>query len=347
MAAFVVLGAVSCWATSESLHLLMPTWPKILCWAVVITFFIVASIGTKMIVDSLNQKIHVENRGGHLIGGIILVVIFWLCTSMPTNTHTFIYRNTINERVNSDLLQTRNYLNELKEQESAYENEKAIKDKFEREVDQIRLIQGRMESEIDNNVEPGAGPKASRILSELTPLTGSEKSIEFKTFPSDKKGRADAKKYYKDQFDKIVKAKTDRYYHDITGLNGGVKIQTVNESITELGLLKSDLESGKIDLNNADDINKKVIEPINKAYNAIKINSDYVAFLPGDEAVYTAVEPVAKTKRMLSVLDVWGDWMAGKFAGHGFFWWIMLAVLVDIAAFIFFDLAFRRRSDSF
>lgn len=51
---FIVFGAISCWATAESLHLLLATWPKVFCYAVAIGFFIIASIGFKMIMDSLN-----------------------------------------------------------------------------------------------------------------------------------------------------------------------------------------------------------------------------------------------------------------------------------------------------
>lgn len=62
-----------------------------------------------------------------------------------------------------------------------------------------------------------------------------------------------------------------------------------------------------------------------------------------DEANYTADNPVTKVKRMISVFDVWEDFMAGEYAGHGFMFWIIISILVDIAAFIFFDLAFKKR----
>ena len=48
---------------------------------------------------------------------------------------------------------------------------------------------------------------------------------------------------------------------------------------------------------------------------------------------------------MISVFDVWEDFLKGEFAGHGFAFWIIISILVDIAAFIFFDLAFRRTED--
>ena len=43
IAAFVAFAGVSCWATAESLHMLLSSWPKIMCWIVTVGFFIIAS----------------------------------------------------------------------------------------------------------------------------------------------------------------------------------------------------------------------------------------------------------------------------------------------------------------
>ena len=43
--AFFAFAAVSCWATAESLHLLLSTWPIAMCWIVTIGFFFIASWG--------------------------------------------------------------------------------------------------------------------------------------------------------------------------------------------------------------------------------------------------------------------------------------------------------------
>ena len=49
--AFLAFACVSCWATAESLHMLLPTWPLYAVYVVTIGFFAIASLGTKMIVD--------------------------------------------------------------------------------------------------------------------------------------------------------------------------------------------------------------------------------------------------------------------------------------------------------
>ena len=68
---FAIFAAVSCWATAESLHLLLPSWPIFMCWAVTIGFFVIASIGTKLIVDSFPQDEKLifgpdKNLGGYI-----------------------------------------------------------------------------------------------------------------------------------------------------------------------------------------------------------------------------------------------------------------------------------------
>ena len=53
-----------------------------------------------------------------------------------------------------------------------------------------------------------------------------------------------------------------------------------------------------------------------------------------------------KIRRMLSVIDVWKDYLTtDRFNGRGFVFWIILGALVDIAGFIFFDIAFKKQED--
>ena len=113
--AFLAFAAVSCWATAESLHLLLSSLPVATCWIVTIGFFFIASWGTKMIVDSFNQNIYLERRGLRLLGGIVIILIFWLACSMPTNTHTFFYRSVISDKVTSDISTTKGYLAQIRD----------------------------------------------------------------------------------------------------------------------------------------------------------------------------------------------------------------------------------------
>ena len=161
MVAFIAFAAVSCWATAESLHLLLSSWPLAMCWVVTVGFFIIASLGTKMIVDSLNQNIYLEKRGLRLVGGIVIVLIFWLICSMPTNTHTFFYRTVINDKVNTDISTTRGYLSQIKNNTN---NKTQATVKVNELKNNVDVLLGELEAEIKNEVNPGFGPKSKEIL---------------------------------------------------------------------------------------------------------------------------------------------------------------------------------------
>ena len=120
-------------------------------------------------------------------------------------------------------------------------------------------------------------------------------------------------------------------------------LKEVKRDDENLRLAKNYIDNETIDLNNAADI-KDVCDKLNSGYNTIKKNRDFVNFVSkADEASYIADNPVTKAKRMISVFDVWEDFIEGKYAGHGFTFWIVISILVDIAAFIFFDIAFKKR----
>ena len=104
---FVIFAGVSCWATTESLHLLLPSWPIVFCWAVTIGLFILSSIGSKLLVDSFNMNIYLEHRRLRLLGGFVMLLAFWLVVSFPTNTHTFFYRSAVTDVALQDLATTK------------------------------------------------------------------------------------------------------------------------------------------------------------------------------------------------------------------------------------------------
>ena len=167
LVAFAALAGVSCWATAESLHMLLNTWPVVFVWVVTIAFFIIASLGTKMIVDSLNQNVYVEKRGLKLIIGIIITLIFWLVCSMPTNTHTFFYRSVANSIAKDDIQTTVGYLKQL---ENDTQTETKILGKQTELDNKVKAKLTDLETEIKNDANPGFGPNAKIILRQFAEL---------------------------------------------------------------------------------------------------------------------------------------------------------------------------------
>lgn len=336
--AFVAFAGVSCWATAESLHLLLSSWPLVLCWIVTIGFFIIASLGTKMIVDSLNQNIYIENKGFHLFGGIIIVLIFWLICSLPTNTHTFFYRTVINDKVNTDISTTRGYLSQIKNNTN---NKTQATIKVNELKNNVDVLLGELEAEIKNEVNPGFGPKSKEILRKFAGLLGVDKvePLSYKgTSKQDRERLCDA---YRTKIYILAENRANNIMAHILTPNQD-NIKDVKRDDENLALVKRYINDKTLNLNDAEDIGD-VCDKLNTAYNTVKKNSDFVNFSSKeDEANYTANNPITKVKRMISVFDVWEDFFAGEYAGHGFAFWIIISILVDVAAFIFFNLAFKK-----
>lgn len=336
---FCLFAAVSCWATSESLQMLLPNLPEALCWVVTIGFFVIASWGTKMIADSLNQNIYMERRSLSLWGGVCIVLVFWLLCSMPTNTHTFFYRNLIEDKVTNDISTTQGYLSQIK---NNAKNETQAEKKINELKNQVDLLLGELEAEIKSEANPGFGPKSKEILRKFANLLDVDK-VE----PLSKKGVS------KEERDVLCDAYRTKIYKltEIRAINIAQHIlkpnpDNINEAkrdLQNLDEIKKCISEKKINLNDAKDMNDYVIAKLNTAYNTIKKSEDFVDFSDeADKATYTAPSPQTKVKRLLSVYDVWVDFIKGEFGGLSFAFWILVSVLVDIAAFIFFDIAFKK-----
>ena len=337
--AFLALASVSCWATAESLHLLLSSWPTIMCWIVTVCFFVIASLGTKMIVDSLNQKIYMEKRGMNLVLGIIILVVFWLVCSLPTNTHTFFYRTVINDKVTTDISTTCGYLGQIKNNSN---NKKQASLKVNELKNSLDALLGELEAEIMNEANPGFGLKSKEIFRKFAKLLCVDKLEPLAIKGTSKQDRQKLCDAYRTKFYILADSRANNIMNNIMTPNAE-NLKETKAIEQNLHIVKSSIDNGTIDLNDADDI-KDVCDKLNQGYNTVKKNKDFVNFSSKeDEMLYTADNPVTKVKRMISVFDVWEDFLKGQYAGHGFAFWIVISILVDVAAFIFFDIAFKKR----
>lgn len=340
---FAIFAAVSCWATAESLHLLLPSWPSFMCWAVTIGFFVIASIGTKLIVDSFNQNIYLEKRGLRLIGGFLLTLVFWLICSMPTNTHTFFYRTAAPDIVTQDLALTKSYLQQLRDN---VKNETEIKEKLDSLERGVNSGVTALFNEIENMAQPGFGPRAKAILIEIA------KDLLVSRIPelSYQGTTASQQKALKDQYNAMIGELLNNRKSELrTNYTDPQEKLFMPEAAKAIETIESIEDSVmQMDANGVVDNNliAQADIALQKGYTTIKNYADYVTFKSdSDKELYTADNLVTKTTKLLSVIDVWKDFLAGKHAGRGFFFWIVISILVDIAAFIFFDIAFKKRED--
>lgn len=338
---FVAFAAVSCWATAESLHLLLSSLPVIMCWVLAIGFFFIASWGTKMIIDSLNSKIYLEKRGLRLLGGVLLLLAFWLICSMPTNTHTFFYRTVINDKVSKDISTTEGYLVQIKDNTVTKTKIQAKCAELRNKVD-AKLAE--LEAEIKNEANPGFGPKSKEILGDFASMLGVAKiePLSYKgTSVQDRQRLVDA---YRNKIYILLENRKMNIVREMTPPNNNHQKQA-EKDYKNLELVKKYIDDETFDLNDADDI-EKICDMLNNGYATIRTYKQFVDFKnETDEIAYTSSNSVTKVKRMISVFDVWKDFLHGEYAGYGFLFWVIISILVDIAAFILFDIAFIKKDE--
>jgi hypothetical protein len=345
LASFGVLMGVSCWATVESLHLLLPSWPVFFFWAVAVIFFVVASIGTKLIVDSLNQKIFIESRGWRLIGGIVLLLAFWLCFFLPTNTHTFFYRASIKDVLIRDLTETKGKLQELANDGQAGKIISQEKADFRNKID---ATFSKFAAEINNPGNPGWRDKAEAVIIELEASLGKIQRLKLRC--QDFQCRQELIKAMREHVDNLLDSKLKTTYETrLANINKGLDKPEISKLISKIESVQK-----KIDNNPTrnDEPTEETTVTLSQAYTIINQYSDVlitefekkypdqIKNTIEDKKVYAGV---SKTEKMRSVIDVWKDFFAGKYGGRGFAFWIILAALVDIAGFIFFDIAFAKK----
>lgn len=326
---FLVLAAYSCYATEHSLHLLSPNLPQFLVWAITIAFYFVASYASKMIVDALNQDIYINNRKWQLLGGLILMILFWLVVSMPTNTHTFFYNEQVCDVVLSDVSVTENYLDQIEKRTvtlSGYDTvENKVKDKS-----------AELNAEF-NGIGPshrkGNGQYVMQRMREINNILGSNIPIDPRVNVWD----VQILNRYNSQIGKeLQRVKRDKYQAP------SAEVSKAESLLDDLYVLEDTLKvmssSGKPN----EGIITQTEGVLQNAYSTIKNNKQYIVFNEGDEPIYCADKITTKTHQLKNVIKVWQDFLGGEYEGKGFFYWIMISLLVDLGAFIFFDIAFKK-----
>lgn len=360
--AFIAFMLVSCWATVESLYMSDPFKgsinSKIPYWVVTIGLFFISSLGATLVANSFNSRIRIENRGGKLIGGILLLLIFWLLFSMPTNTHTFFYSNKGEGLIQEDLRRTTMYLQQLSQEQV----EQTIL-KVQSETDaKIRSAYQAFIKEYNSKANPGYGPYAIKNLNILNKLLAEynvEGLREKNANHNDAKVRKKVIADYDTEIENYINLANEYIKQNILAEKGIVK-KNADEVLDKLKKDESLMELYKDhDTTMAIGKMRNIVKDVQDGYKVIANHPEQVRFANNyDKQLYSGqtnekgevlkgsdgkvVAKECESARLFNAFSVWQDYFNGKFKGMGFFYWIMLAMLVDIGGFIFFTIAFRK-----
>ncbi len=330
---FVAFAAVSCWSTTESLFLTMENAqiPKWVFWIATVGLFVLTSYCTKLVVDSLNPNIIVEGRKPKLVLGILGVVLFWLLFSMPTNTHTFFYKQMAKNTAVTELTTMQTQLMALTNQNTMidyYETEwKDYKNNVTNALDNL-------ENEIKSATEPGFGKKAEDFLRKIEKLLGlnyGDIRREKTTSTSDKEIKRVCEYYHNEVMKKLEGKKSDHDQMVARKLDNSNYINSrANDLLPKIEKNLKDLENNKL---NKEEVLKQSREIIGKG----------IALLEKDEKL-------SPSRRLTDVIKVWGDYFGGKtkeIYGNNdstLWYWILLSIIVDVAAFAFFVISFKEEN---
>lgn len=348
--AFLSLAGFSCFWTAESIYIWQPNITLAGAWLIAVVFYVIASICFSMLLKAIDKRADFYGKLGGRTGAFLLgffgLLIFWIGLSLPTNTHTLLYRGSIKNVLENDLSRTQGYLKELQTNNTAIE---MVKQKYNAKVNAVNALFVRMEQEMERPNDKGIGSKFNTILLELeaTLTEDAAHPVKIQRQPSGKTHRewVDILTYYRSQASDQLNLYKIACNKEIEEIQAAMDSEKLDKLINET----EEMYEGVKDMNGVND--KKIanaVRVLNTDYSYIKNYAQYIPFKGKDKEIYTRPVPVAEAQVMRSVPEVWYDYFtARKYSfDNGFIWWVLLALLVDISAFVFFNMAFNSKSNN-
>lgn len=333
--AFAAFALVSCWSTTESLFLTLEgaDIPKWVFWIGVVGLYVLTSMCFKLMLDTFNQNIYMEKRTLKFFVGLLGILILWIVFSMPTNAHTFFYKQMAKDTAVKELKHVDSELSNLTDTTTYITK---YNDEWNEYESKVMLALDQLKHEINDPHKLGFGDIAESKLAHIENLFGVKiGTIDRRgTRNTSQRERNEVCKYY----DNVVKEQLDvkRTQHStkvqafLTDFQ--VKINKVKPIRHNIQKVLNDLDNPAF---NKEDVLKQARQVIGTSY--AELESSFGNLYEKDPNVY-------RSDRLLKVTKVWGDYFKGEFkdTDYTFWYWILLSVIIDIAAFAFFDIAFKR-----
>lgn len=333
--AFLAFAAVSCWSTTESLSLTLEhaEIPKWIFWIAVVGLYVLTSICAKLVIDSFNQNIYMERRTVKFIIGLLGVLILWIAFSMPTNSHTFFYKQMAKNTAVKELKYMDGELQKLSSENIFLETYNAEWNKYEADV--YNALAG-IKREINDFQNIGTGDKTEARIADVEDLLGLKTGTIARIYAKNHTQKELNKvcEYYdkavKDQLDIKLQQHEAKVSH---------ALEDFQEKMKNVKPLRADIKATLEQLDD-DQFDKEAV-----LKNARKvIGRSYAELETQYNGIYTPNENIYRSDRLVKVTKVWRDYLKREFkdTDYTLWYWILLSVIVDIAAFAFFSIAFKK-----
>ena len=342
---FLVVAAISCWATSSSFLLMMPSMLSsnpvvriIMVYALVFVLYVLASYAVKLVVDALNNDGSLEHPKVQLYGGIALLIFTWVIISLPTNAHTFFYKLKIGDVVTEDLKMTKDYSQQLASRsvvDSAYYDiEKKVMDEWIQFEDEVKS--GRTGS--------GFGKYAANHIAKIDTMLGSGYMLPTppNTNKADDITNTRLLNLWKDKYltPTLEKLKSDKYM--VTPQAAAAARKDVENIVAMEDSVHNLIMTSKISEDSSEPVIIQSAGVLKIAYTNVKNNAKFVKFNNADEQEhYTAANIDTRITRFLNPYSVTYDYFTGKIP-FTFTFWLLFSVIIDVAGFIFFYIATKK-----
>lgn len=340
--AFVLAALFSCWATSTSLLLMMPTLfspnpiiRTIMVWVLVFLVFVLSSMSIKWIIDALRNDC--DNRRTMFWGGLATLIVTWILISLPTNAHTFFYNQQIGAVLSEDLTNTENYSQQLANRSNVdsafYDLEKKVLQKFS---DFTKEVSTGYTSMQNNNGNGGVGPEAIKYFTEVNGLMGYE--YQLPTPATTARATSEEKKRIIDNLhakliSNLKQKKLDQY------VASKEIAKDAQDDIKKMHLMQDTVQNliatNRISEMASEPVIRQTNAVLQDAYTTIKNGSSFVKFNKGDKEIYTADNIETRTSRFFNPYVVMYDFFCGKYTWT-FIFWILLSIVIDLMGFFFY-----------
>lgn len=346
--AWAVFAAVSCWATSESLFLSFSggaAYPKIIFWIIVVGFYVLTSIGTKWVVEGVSGA-DVDNKKAKLFGGLIIIAFFWIAISMPTNAHTFLYKKAAKSVAQKEVIYLQGQLQMVSDIETFTHSLRSDFDARMAEVDQLTQS---LTEEIRHPDRPGFDTKSEKILQDIETILGVKIGtiVRKKPLNSSEREINRCTQYYtnaiRDHKEIAENNAANAWARLIKDFEN--KVKDAKKSEKYLAAVYKALNDEDVA---QEEVLKEARKQINSAYDILDKNAPDGAVSSRDK--YVNVEKNMPSSRLINVVEVvWKDYLHGDLQTKydmqelkGMIYYVLLSILVDFAAFLFFNIGFKK-----
>lgn len=284
-----------------------------------------------MIMDSFNRNIIIDKRGAKLVGGLIIVLITWLLVSFPTNVHSLFYDKMAKPTAKSEQLYLINQFKQLTNEETAIGK---FNEDFTKKAEKVNAAKTALEAEIEHPERPGVGDQAERCLQKVENELGVKVGTITRLSHIGRSQREinTAIRFYSNQIATQLKIQSEQQAQQLAShlKNFRKEAGELNTQIANMNANISNLDNPEYDEEKTLAQSRQLIRTAAGTLSAKGIKDDYKGY---------------SSERLTNVTEVWADLFKGEFKGkdYGLIYWILFSLVIDLAAFCFFNVAFKEK----